>query len=129
MDTCRKNGVTSATAGYSTVAVADLVFGMVISCTEISGPCNAAVRNEGTKTGLVGFELEAKIRQWAPDIGLHSKDCPRLSGVKYTLTVEQVKEIEGVTYVPLDELLSVYISSPPYASDPGDKGTVWKKSF
>ncbi len=94
MDTCRKNGVTVCNcAGYSTVAVADLVFGMIISLYRNIIPCNAAVRNEGTKDGLVGFELEGKNSAlWAPG----PSDCarqrlPGLSGVKYTLTAERLR--------------------------------------
>ena len=94
MDTCRKNGVTVCNcAGYSTVAVADLVFGMIISLYRNIIPCNAAVRNEGTKDGLVGFELEGKkfgiVGTGA--IGLRTAKIPGLSGVKYTLTAERLR--------------------------------------
>ena len=59
MDACAKNGVTVCNcAGYSTAAVADLVFGMLISLYRNIIPCNEVTRNEGTKDGLVGFELE-----------------------------------------------------------------------
>ena len=47
-------------AGYSTVAVADLVFGFVIDLARNVFPCNEVVRKGGTKQGLVGFELEGK---------------------------------------------------------------------
>ena len=61
MDACRKNGVlVSNCAGYSTAAVADLVFGMLISLYRNIPACDEAVRREGTKDGLIGFELEGK---------------------------------------------------------------------
>ena len=47
-------------AGYSTAAVADLVFGMLIALYRNLIPCNEVVRHEGTKDGLVGMELEGK---------------------------------------------------------------------
>ena len=58
---CRERGITVCNcAGYSTVAVADLVFGFVISLARNLIPCDSAVRREGTKAGLVGYELEGK---------------------------------------------------------------------
>ena len=59
---CRQRGILVCNcAGYSTVAVADLVFGMAIDLARNILPCNQAVRNQGTKNGLVGYELEGKI--------------------------------------------------------------------
>ncbi len=56
MDACKANGVlVSNCAGYSTAAVADLVFGMIIALYRNMIPCNDVVRKEGTKDGLVGF--------------------------------------------------------------------------
>ena len=61
LDACREMGVTVCNcAGYSTAAVADLVFGILISLYRNIPACNEAVRREGTKDGLVGFELEGK---------------------------------------------------------------------
>ena len=56
---CREKGIkVSNCAGYSTSAVADLVFGMVISLCRRIIECDKAVRSGGTKAGLVGPELE-----------------------------------------------------------------------
>ena len=55
-----RNILVSNCAGYSTAAVADLVFGMVIALYRNMVPCNDVVRKGGTKDGLVGFELEGK---------------------------------------------------------------------
>lgn len=133
MDTCRKNGVTVCNcAGYSTVAVADLVFGMVISLYRNIIPCNAAVRNEGTKDGLVGFELEGKkfgiVGTGA--IGLRTAKIARAFGCEVYAYSRTVKEIEGVTYVPLDELLSVCdIVSLHTPLTPETKGLIGKKEL
>ena len=47
-------------AGYSTSAVADIVFAMAIDLLRNILLCNEAVRRGGTKDGLVGPELEGK---------------------------------------------------------------------
>lgn len=61
MDACRERGVTVCNcAGYSTVAVADLVFGLLIALCRSILPCDRAVREGGTKAGLIGTELEGK---------------------------------------------------------------------
>ena len=58
---CREKGIRVCNcAGYSTVAVADLVFGFVIDLARNLLSCDEAVRKGGTKQGLVGFELEGK---------------------------------------------------------------------
>ena len=54
MDYCREKGITvSNCAGYSTVAVADLVFGFVIDLYRNIIRCNEVVRESGTKAGLI----------------------------------------------------------------------------
>ena len=47
-------------AGYSTVAVADLAFGLVLSLARNIPACDRACRDGKTKDGLVGFELAGK---------------------------------------------------------------------
>ena len=50
METCRKNGITVCnSAGYSTAAVADLVFGLLIALKRNLIACDSAVRNGKTK--------------------------------------------------------------------------------
>ena len=61
MDACKANGVIVCNcAGYSTAAVSDLVFGMLIMFYRNLAACDAATRREGTKDGLIGCELEGK---------------------------------------------------------------------
>lgn len=109
VDTCRKNGVAVCNcAGYSTAAVADLVFGLVISLYRNLIPCDAAVRREGTKDGLVGFELEGKkfgvVGTGA--IGLRVAKIALAFGCEVYAYSRTVKDVDGVTYVDLDTLLS-----------------------
>ena len=58
---CRaRNIMVCNAAGYSTNAVAELVFGLAISVIRNIVPCDARCRTAGTKDGLVGFELFGK---------------------------------------------------------------------
>lgn len=126
MDACRKNGVmVNNCAGYSTVAVADLVFGMIIALYRNIIPCDEAVRKEGTKDGLVGFELEGKkfgvIGTGA--IGLRVAKIAQAFGCEVYAYSRTAKEVEGVTYVDLNTLLStcdiVSLHTPLNASTKG----------
>lgn len=61
LEACRERGIAVCNcAGYSTAAVADLVFGLLIGLYRRIPACDKAVRNGGTKDGLIGFELEGK---------------------------------------------------------------------
>lgn len=109
MDACREKGVlVSNCAGYSTAAVADLVFGMVIALYRRLTACNEVVRKEGTKDGLVGFELEGKkfgvIGTGA--IGLRVARIAQAFGCEVYAYSRTVKDVEGIRYVSMDELLS-----------------------
>ena len=58
---CAERGIeVKNCACYSTVAVADLVFGLVLSLARNIPACNVVCREQGTKAGLVGFELAGK---------------------------------------------------------------------
>jgi len=102
-----RNILVSNCAGYSTAAVADLVFGMVIALYRNMVPCNDVVRKGGTKDGLVGFELEGKkfgvIGTGA--IGLRVADIARAFGCTVYACSRTKKDIPGVTYVDMDTLL------------------------
>ena len=98
MDYCREKGITvSNCAGYSTESVAELVFGMLISLYRNIIRCDEAVRNGGTKDGLVGFEIKGK------KFGIVGTKAFGCRVYAYSRTQ---KEIEGITYLPLDELFS-----------------------
>ena len=126
MDTCRKNGVlVSNCAGYSTCAVADLVFGMVVALYRNLIPCDEVVRKGGTKDGLVGFELEGKkfgvVGTGA--IGLRVAAIAQAFGCQVYAYSRTQKEMPGITYVDLDTLLStcdiVSLHTPLNASTKG----------
>ena len=108
MAACRELGITVCNcAGYSTCAVADLVFGLLISLYRNIIPCDSVCRREGTKDGLVGFELEGKtfgvIGTGA--IGLRVAAIAQAFGCRVLAFSRTVKEIPGITYVELDTLL------------------------
>lgn len=109
MDACKKNGVlVSNCAGYSTAAVADLVFGLLISLYRNIPACNEVVRREGTKDGLVGFELEGKkfgvVGTGA--IGLRVAAIAQAFGCEVLAFSRTKKDVPGITYTDLDTLLS-----------------------
>lgn len=110
MDVCNERGITVCNcAGYSNAAVSDLVFGMLISLYRNVIPCNEVVRQEGTKDGLIGFELEGKkfgiVGTGA--IGTRVANIAKAFGCEVYAYSRTKKELEGITYVELDELLSI----------------------
>ena len=110
VDYCRERGITVCNcAGYSTVAVADLVFGMVIALYRRMPACDAAVRRSGTKAGLVGFELEGKKFGviGAGAIGSRVAAIANAFGCEVYAYSRTKKELPGVTFVDLDTLLSI----------------------
>ena len=94
-------------AGYSTVAVADLVFGFVIDLARNVFPCNEVVREGGTKQGLVGFELEGKKFGviGAGAIGQRVLKIAQAFGCETYAYNRSPKEIPGVQFVTMEELL------------------------
>lgn len=110
LELCKKKGICVCNcAGYSTAAVADLVFGMLISLYRRIAQCDTAVRKEGTKDGLVGFELEGKKFGivGAGAIGTRVAHIAQAFGCEVYAYSRSKKEIEGVKFVTLEELLSV----------------------
>lgn len=108
MDTCRNNNVMVCNcAGYSTAAVSDLVFGMIINIYRNMIKCNEAVRNYGTKDGLMGFELEGKKFGivGTGDIGLRVAKIADAFGCEVYAYSRTKKDIPFIKYVDLDTLL------------------------
>ena len=109
IDYCKEKGITvSNCAGYSTVAVADLLFGMVISLAPNLSACDAAVRQGATKAGLVGFELEGKKfgTIGAGAIGSRVAAIAAAFGCQVYAYSRTTKDLPGVTFTDLDTLLS-----------------------
>ena len=95
-------------AGYSTSAVADLVFGMLISFYRNLAQCDERARHKGTKDGLVGFELEGKkfgiIGTGA--IGQRVATIANAFGCEVYAYSRTAKELPNVTNLSLEELLT-----------------------
>lgn len=109
MDYCRKRGIlVSNCAGYSTTAVADLVFGFIIDLYRNIIPCNELVRKGGTKDGLIGPELEGKKMGiiGAGAIGLRVARIAQAFGCEVSAYSRTKKEIDGIRFVDLDTLMS-----------------------
>ena len=133
VDYCRERGIRVCNcAGYSTVAVADLVFGFVIDLARNILACNQTVRQEGTKQGLVGFELEGKNFGviGAGAIGTRVLKIAQAFGCKTYAYSRTPKQIEGVTFVELDELLKTCdIISVHVPQTPSTVGMIGKEQF
>ena len=120
---CRERGITVCNcAGYSTVAVADLVFGLVIALARNILPCDAACRQGGTKAGLVGFELEGKTFGVVGTgaIGLRVARIANAFGCKVLAWSRTKKDVEGVTYcdtlgelLPQCDIVSLHVPQTP----------------
>ena len=109
IDYCRERGIKVCNcAGYSTVAVSDLVFGLIINLYRNINECNEVTRKGGTKNGLVGFELEGKkfgiVGTGA--IGMRVASIAKAFGCEVYGYSRTVKENNGVTYIDLNTLLS-----------------------
>ena len=133
VDYCREKGIMVCNcAGYSTVAVADLVFGFVIDLARNILACDKAVRQGGTKAGLVGWELEGKKFGviGAGAIGCRVLRSRRLSAARPMLTAELPRRFRGVKFVSLDELLKVCdIVSVHVPQNPQTVGMIGKEQF
>ena len=130
---CKERGITVCNcAGYSTVAVADLVFGFVIGLARNISACDKAVRTGGTKAGLVGYELEGKKFGvvGAGAIGQRVIRLAQAFGCKVYAYNRSPKEIEGVNFVSLDELLETCdIVSLHVPLNPSTKGLIGKEQL
>ncbi len=108
---CKKRGIVlSNCAGYSTDAVAELVFGMIIDIYRYILPCDAAVRKEGTKGSMIGFEVRDKkigiVGTGA--IGMRVAEIAKAFHceiVAYSRTQREDAKALGVKYVSLEELM------------------------
>lgn len=112
LDACRaRNILVCNAAGYSTNAVAELTFGLAISVIRNIVPCDARCRKEGTKDGLVGFELFGKTFGVVGTgaIGARVAKIAAAFGCRvlaYSRTEKQELVDAGVQYVSMDELLA-----------------------
>lgn len=108
LDCCKERGIkVSNCAGYSTSAVADLVFGLVISLYRNINKCDTAVREGKSKEGLVGFELEGKKFGvlGLGTIGTRVATIAKAFGCDVYYYSRTKKNIDGFTYLEKEELL------------------------
>ena len=112
MEVCKQRGILVCNcAGYSTKAVAELVFGLVLGLARRIPACDGAARHGGTKAGLVGFELAGKTFGIVGTgaIGLRVAALARAFGCKviaYSRT-EKPEALEmGVQYRSLEEVMA-----------------------
>lgn len=106
---CKEHGIMVCNcAGYSNTAVSELVFGMALSLYRCLVPCDRAVRSGGTRAGLPGYEIKGKnfgiIGTGA--IGLQTAELAKAFGCKVYAYSRTKKDIPGITYLSLDELMS-----------------------
>ncbi len=108
LEYCKKNNIEVCNcAGYSTVAVADLVFAMVLSLSRNLIKCDEATRDGKTKNGLVGFELENK-KFGVVGLGAIGKRVAKIAqafGCEVYATSRTKKDIDGIKFTTLDEVL------------------------
>lgn len=111
LEACRERGIVVCNAaGYSTNAVAELVFGLAIAVIRNIVPCDGRTRSASTKDGLVGFELCGKTFGVVGTgaIGCKVARIAKAFGCRvlaYSRTRKQEMLDAGVEYVSLPELL------------------------
>jgi D-3-phosphoglycerate dehydrogenase len=133
LDCCKEKGIqVSNCAGYSTSAVADLVFGLVISLSRNLIKCDAATREGKTKNGLVGFELEGKkfgvLGLGA--IGTRVATIAKAFGCDVYYYSRTKKNVDGITYLDKDELLKTCdIVSLHVPNNDSTRGMIGEREF
>ena len=111
LETCKKRGIAvSNAAGYSTNAVAELVFGLAIGLYRSIPACDGRSRTGGTKDGLVGPELNGKTMGIVGTgaIGRRVAAIAAAFGCRllaYSRSKKPELEALGVSYVSLEELM------------------------
>ncbi len=111
MDACKEKEIlVSNSSGYANQAVAELVFGLIISIIRNIISCDKVTRTGGTRTALVGNEIAGKTFGivGAGSIGLKVAEIAKVFGCRilaYATHQRQAALDLGVEYVTLDELM------------------------
>lgn len=108
MACCMERGITVCNcAGYSTSAVADLVFALAIDLARNVVACDERTRSGGTKDGLVGFELEGKTFGviGAGAIGQRVAKIAAAFGCRVLVSSRTKREVADAEFVDLKTLL------------------------
>ena len=106
------NIVVSNTAGYSTNAVAELVFGMILGLYRNIINADNSTRNSKSKHGLIGNTLNGKKIGiiGTGRIGLRVAEIASVFGCEiyaYSQTEKDKAKQLGITYLPLEDLLTI----------------------
>lgn len=133
MDYCHEKGlVVSNCSGYANEAVSELAIGMVIGLYRKLAECDAAVRSGKTRAGLLGRELCGKKFGivGAGAIGLATAKLAQAFGCEVYAYSRTKKEVSGVTFLSLDELLqTVDIVSLHVPLTPATRGMIGIKEL
>lgn len=111
VDVCRELGITVSNAsGYSDIAVAELVFSMMLSLSRYIKECDNAIRSGGTKDGLIGTELYGKTLGviGTGKIGtavIHIAQAFGCNILAYNRSPKPDLEKAGIRFVSLEELM------------------------
>lgn len=111
MDACRKKDIiVSNSSGYANQAVAELVFGLIISLMRNINQCDQATRASKTRSGLIGSELSGKtLGIVGPgSIGLKVAEIGKAFGCKLLGYARHKREDVldlGLSYTSLDQLM------------------------
>lgn len=131
MDYCRTHDIlVSNSAGYSTNAVAELTYGLIIGLYRKMVACDSMTREGGTNAGMAGLELAGKklgvigtgaIGEKVIEIG-QAFGCDILA---YSRTEKETLIEKGVRYMPLDTLMAESdIVSLHIPNNPHTKGLI-----
>ncbi|WP_278402188.1 2-hydroxyacid dehydrogenase [Megamonas rupellensis] len=110
MDYCKANDIMVCNcSGYANEAVCELVFGMIVDLYRNIFAADKAVRTGKTKAGLSQFELCGKKFGiiGAGAIGLKVANVAKAFGCDVYAYSRTPKDIDGIKFVGLDELLSI----------------------
>ena len=112
LDACRERNIAVCNcAGYSDVSVAELTIGLTIDVLRRVAKGDAAARNGGTSTGLVGREIHGRTVGivGTGHIGIQAAKLFRAFGADvlgYARHKSYAAQEARITFVGLDELLS-----------------------
>lgn len=131
VDYCKSRGIMLSNAsGYSTNAVAELAFGLMIAVSRKVIACDQATRTGKDKTGLIGFELAGKTLGIVGTgaIGLKTAEIGKAVGcrvVAYSRSQRPEALAMGLEYLPLETLLQESdIVSLHVPATPATKGLI-----
>ncbi len=113
MEYCKEHNIlVSNAAGYSTNAVAELVFGMILGLYRNIINADNSTRNSKAKHGLIGNTLHGKKIGivGTGKIGMRVAEIASVFGCElyaYSRTEKEEAKNLGVTYLPLEDLLAI----------------------